>query len=83
METGDHPPIRQQPYRTPVVQSQKLNELVADMGAQGIIQPSSSSWASPVVFVPMKDGSLRFCIDYRQLHAIIRKDVYSLSRVDD
>ena len=83
IKTGDHPPIRQQPYRTPVVRYQKLNELVADIGAQGIIQPSSSPCASPVVLVPKTGGNLRFCIDNRRLNAITQKDVYPLPRVDD
>ena len=60
-----------------------MNELVATMQKQGIVCPSSSPWASPVVLVPKKDGSLRFCIDYCRLNSIIRKDVYPLLRVDD
>ena len=48
-----------------------------------IIQPSSSPWASPVVLVQKKDGSLRFCIDYRKVNGVTRKDAYPLSRVDD
>ena len=83
IDTGGHPPIRQQPYRTPVVRRQKLNEMVDAMQEQGIVRPSSSPWASPVVLVPKKDGSLRFCIDYRRLNSATRKDVYPLPRVDD
>ena len=48
-----------------------------------IIQPSSSPWASPIVLVKEKDGSMHFCIDYRKVNAVTRKDAYPLSRVDD
>ena len=47
---------------------------------KGVIQPSSSPWASPVVLV---SGSLRFCVDYRKVNAVTRKDAYPLPWVDD
>ena len=49
----------------------------------GVIHRSSSPWASAVVLVRMKDGSLRFCIDLRQLNARTVKDAYILPRIDE
>jgi len=49
---------------------------------QGVIQPAKSPWASNLVLVKKKDGSLRFCVDYRQLNSMTRKDAYPLSRTD-
>ena len=83
IDTGDHVPIKQQPYRTPIVQRDQIKKMVDQMQKQGIVQPSKSPWASPIVLVPKKDGSLRFCIDYRKLNSITRKDVYPIPRVDD
>ena len=70
IDTGDHAPIKQYPRCTPFVQRAQIAKLVADMERKGVISPSVSSWASPVVLVAKKDGSTRFCIDFRRLNAI-------------
>ena len=83
IETGRHPPIKQQPYRTPFAQREKIGQMIDDMKERGIVKPSTSPWASPVILVPKRDGTSRFCIDYRRLNAITTKDVYPLPRIDD
>ena len=65
IDTGDHKPIKQLPYRTPIIRRETIRKMVDEMCKQGIVQPSRSPWASPVVLVPKKDGSLRFCVDFR------------------
>ena len=50
---------------------------------KGIISPSKSLWASSIVLVAKKDGSTRFCIDYRKVNSVTHKDAYPLPRVDD
>ena len=65
IEMGDHAPIRQPPYRIPTVHRVVIGQMVKDMQYRGIVQPSVSPWASPVVLVPKKDGTLRFCVDCR------------------
>ena len=83
IDTGEAKPIKQRPWRTPLAYREKVVTMIGDMLARGVVVPSRSSWASPVVLVTKKDGSLRFCVDYRQLNANTRKDVYPLPRVDD
>jgi len=54
--------------------------MVDEMQKLGVIRPSASSWASPVVLVPKKN---RFCVDYRRLNSLIQKHVHPLPRIDD
>ena len=83
IDTEEHTPIKQYPRRTPFVQRTKIAKLVADMEKKGVISPSKSPWASPVVLVAKKDGSTRFCVDFRRLNAVTKKDVYPLPRIED
>ncbi len=83
IDTGSSAPIKQHARRTPIYQRQEVQQQISDMLEQGVIQPSLSPWASPVVLVKKKDGSLRFCIDYRRLNQVTKKDAYPLPRIDD
>ena len=76
-------PLRQ-PYRrqNPAVRREEMTQ-VQQMLSSNVIRPSNSPWASPVVMVRKKDGSLRFCVDFRQLNAATIKDAHPLPRIDD
>ena len=82
IDTGDNRPIRQQMRRYPPAHLQAIDQHIADMRKQGIIEPTRSPWASNIVLAKKKDGTLRCCVDYRQLNAITRKDAYPLPRTD-
>ncbi|GFX07415.1 hypothetical protein TNCV_5091301 [Trichonephila clavipes] len=81
--TGDHAPINQRAYRVSPTERRIIHEEVQKMLDEGIVQPSESPWSSPVVLVRKKDGSWRFCVDYRKLNSVTKKDVYPLPRIDD
>ncbi|XP_014677616.1 PREDICTED: uncharacterized protein K02A2.6-like [Priapulus caudatus] len=83
IDTGAYYPTKQAPRRCPLARQEILNVEVDKMLASGTVRPSSSPWASPVVLVTKKDGSTRFCIDYRKLNDVTRKDAYPLPRIDD
>ena len=77
--TTDARPVRCGPRRlAPAGQT-----CVREMLEGGQIEPSDSPWASPVVLVMKKDGSTRFCVDYRRLNALTTKDAYPQPRIDD
>ncbi|CAM4846078.1 unnamed protein product [Rotaria magnacalcarata] len=78
-----HQPIQSFPYRRSAKETEIINEQVKEMLKNRIIRPSSSPWASPVVTVKKKEGSPRFCVDYRRLNSITERDVYPLPRIDD
>ena len=81
--TGDAAPIKQPPRRVPLASREVTNREVDQMLEIGTVRPSTSPWSSPVVLVKKKDGSVRFCVDYRRLNEISRKDSYPLPRIDD
>ena len=83
VDTGESKPISQIPYRAGYKERQVIEEHVKKMLDDGIIKDSKSPWASPVVLVNKKDGSIRFCVDYRKLNAVTSKDVYPIPRIDD
>ena len=77
------PPIAQRGYRAPFSKRQVIDEEIGLMLRDGIIRPSSSPWSSPVLLVPKKDGSTRFCVDYRRINSVTRKDRYPLPFIQE
>ena len=76
-------PIRSMPYRQGPATRTKAEHEIRKMLYTGVIEPATSEWASPIVLVPKKDGSLCFCVDYRRLNAKKIPDAYPLPRIDD
>jgi len=76
-------PIRLKSHRTPLSYQQVIKQHIDEMLRCGIIRPGNGRWAAPVVMARKKDGTLRFCVDYRKLNEITVKDVYPLPRIDD
>ncbi|UYV84707.1 K02A2.6-like, partial [Cordylochernes scorpioides] len=83
IETGNHQPIKHRPYRVSRTERQAIQTEVDKMLDAGIIRHSESPWSSPVILVKKKDGNWRFCVDYRRLNKVTKKDVYPLPRIDD
>ena len=76
-------PVRQRYRRIPPSQFTQVKEHVHDLLRKGIVRPSSSPYASPIVVVQKKSGEIRLCVDYRELNARTRKDAYPLPRIDE
>jgi len=76
-------PIKQRPYRIPYSLQDTVKQQVKEMAEHNIIRESTSPWTSPVVMVKKKDGKMRFCIDYRKLNSMTRKDTFPLPRIDE
>ena len=75
-------PISIPPYRMAPAELRELKAQLKELLNKGFIQPSISPWGAPVLFVKKKDGSLRLCIDYRQLNRVTIRNQYPLPRID-
>ena len=71
------------PYRMAPVELKELKFQLQELLEKRFIRPSVSPWGAPVLFVKKKDGTLRLCIDYRQLNKLTIKNKYLLPRIDD
>jgi hypothetical protein len=76
-------PIAQRPYRMNPAELVELTKQLDDLLSKGLIQPSSSAWRSPVLFVDKSDGSSRLCTDYRKLNDVTIKNKHPLPKIDD
>ncbi|KAM1242836.1 hypothetical protein ACFX2G_035146 [Malus domestica] len=76
-------PISLTPYRMAPAELRELKTQLQELVDKGFIQPSTSPWGAPVLFVRKKDGTLRLCIDYRKLNRMTIKNRYPLPRIDD
>ena len=83
IDTGDNPPFRQRPYRIPHAQlgmidkhiqsNSDKDKHIQSMLDKGVIQESDSPWSQPLVIVTKKDGSPRFCVEFRKLNCMTKK----------
>ena len=83
VDIGNTTPIKQHPYRVNPNKLKFLNEEVDYMLRHGIIERSQSEWSSPCILVPKKDGTYRFCTDFRKLNLVTKADSYPIPRVED
>ena len=83
IHTEDDIPVNQRYRRIPPNQFEEVKEHLQVLLERGVIRPSQSDYASPIVLVRKKSGALRLCVDYRRLNAKTRKDAYPLPRIEE
>ncbi|KAL0536771.1 hypothetical protein IC582_025732 [Cucumis melo] len=76
-------PISRAPYRMAPAELKELKVQLQELLDKGFIRPSVSPYGGPILFVKKKDGSMRLCIDYRELNKVTVKNKYPLPRIDD
>ncbi|KAJ0863857.1 putative nucleotidyltransferase, Ribonuclease H [Helianthus annuus] len=76
-------PVAKASYRLAPSEMQELSTQLQELLDKGFIRPSFSPWGAPVLFVKKKDGTMRMCIDYRELNKLTIKNRYPLPRIDD
>lgn len=82
IDVGDSPPIKLRPYRMAPGKVTEVRKQIDDMLKRGIIRESNSPYSAPIVLVKKKDGTSRFCVDYRKLNSVTKKDAYPIPRID-
>lgn len=83
INTGDSKPVKIAPRRIAIKQRDVLEEELKKLLDNNLIEPSNSPWAAPVCLVKKRDGTVRFCVDFRKLNERTVKDAYPLPRIDD
>ena len=81
--TGDAQPIASGPHRVPDRLKEGVRLEVAKLLEMGVVEESTSPWASPIVPVPKADGSIRLCIDYRRLNGVTQADPYYMATLEE
>ncbi|RZB46805.1 Transposon Ty3-I Gag-Pol polyprotein [Glycine soja] len=76
-------PVSIAPYRMSPMELAEVKAQVQDLLSKQFVRPSASPWGAPVLLVKKKDGSMRMCVDYRQLNKVTIKNKYPLPRIDD
>ena len=83
IDTGDCAPIKQPPRRPLLAARDAEDRLLNETLLAGVVEPSQSPWASPVCLVKRKDGAYRFCVDYRRLNAITKRDSFPVPNIQN
>ena len=83
INTGENLPIRSSYRQTDPVEDRIIFNHIKEMAERGVIQPSKSPWASPILLADKKNGKVRFCIDYRRLNNVTIQDAYPLPKMDE
>ncbi|KAE9357759.1 hypothetical protein PF008_g3016 [Phytophthora fragariae] len=83
IDTGDASPIMLKRRRQAQTEDKIIGDNVSQMLNAGVIEEGNGAWGFPVVLVRKKDGEVRFCVDYRALNKVTKKDVYPLPRIDE
>ncbi|MCP3853862.1 MAG: RNA-directed DNA polymerase, partial [Actinomycetia bacterium] len=83
IDTGKTEPIKARTRKKSFVERDHITKEVAKMLSSGQIQPSNSPWGAAVVLAKKKDNTLRFCVDYRLLNGVTKKDAYPLPKIEE
>ena len=78
-----HPPILVRPFRKSPKERELENKMTEEYIKSGVAGKSMSPWGFPVVLAAKKDGTVRFCVDYRKANEVLGKPKYPLPRIDD